>query len=79
MLISCAVTGQLICAFVLGYAKRRFSHDAAHMIIKKLCIKMFEKVLKTILTVKLRSCILELFSIQTRSAKKKDNMGSISK
>ena len=31
-LISCAVTVQLICAFVFAYAKRWFSHDAAHFI-----------------------------------------------
>ena len=30
VLISCAVTGQLICVFVFPYAKNRFSHDAAH-------------------------------------------------
>ena len=30
-LISCAVTAQLICAFVSAYAKNRFSHDAAHI------------------------------------------------
>ena len=30
VLISCAVTAQLICAFVFTYAKFRFSHDAAH-------------------------------------------------
>ena len=29
--ISCAVTAQLICAFVSAYAKSRFSHDAAHL------------------------------------------------
>ena len=27
--ISCAVTAQLICAFVFAYAKRRFSDDEA--------------------------------------------------
>ena len=32
-LISCAVTGQLICAFCFAYTKSRFSHDAA----RKLC------------------------------------------
>ena len=32
-LISCAVTAQLICAFVFAYAKGRFSHDAAQFII----------------------------------------------
>ena len=32
-LISCAVTAQLICVFVFAYAKRRFSHDAAHLIL----------------------------------------------
>ena len=30
-LISFAVTAKLICVFVFGYAKIRFSHDAAHM------------------------------------------------
>ena len=29
--ISCGVIAQLICAFVLAYAKCRFSHDAAHL------------------------------------------------
>ena len=29
MLISCAVTAQLICVFVLAYAKSRFSHNEA--------------------------------------------------
>ena len=30
VLISCAVTEQLICTFVFAYAKCKFSHDAAH-------------------------------------------------
>ena len=30
-LISCAVTVQLICAFVFVYAESRFSHEAAHI------------------------------------------------
>ena len=30
-LISFAVTTQLICAFVLAYAKSRFSHDAVQL------------------------------------------------
>ena len=30
-LISCAVTAQLICVFVLAYSESRFSHDAAHI------------------------------------------------
>ena len=30
-LISCAVTAQLICAFVFGEAKIWFSHDEAHI------------------------------------------------
>ena len=30
-LISFAVTAKLICAFVFAYAKRRFSHDEAHL------------------------------------------------
>ena len=32
-LISFAVTAKLICVFVFAYAKKRFSHDAAHYII----------------------------------------------
>ena len=32
-LISCAVTAQLICAFVFAYAKSRFSHDATEFTI----------------------------------------------
>ena len=32
-LISCAVTAQLICAFVFTYAEIWFPHDAAHLII----------------------------------------------
>ena len=39
-LISFAVTAKLICVFVFSYAKSRFSHDAAHIIMRKpaLCI-----------------------------------------
>ena len=33
MLISCADTAQLICAFVLAYAKCRVSHEATYQII----------------------------------------------
>ena len=32
-LTSCAITAQLICAFVFAYAKSRFFHDAAHVIV----------------------------------------------
>ena len=32
-LISCAVTAQLICAFVVAYAKSRFSHHRAHFVL----------------------------------------------
>ena len=32
-LISCAVTAQLISAFVFAYVKIRFSHDVAHVFI----------------------------------------------
>ena len=32
VLISFAVTAKLICVFVFAYAKKRFSHDEAHMI-----------------------------------------------
>ena len=33
MLISFAVTAKLICVFVFAYAKRWFSHDAAHLVL----------------------------------------------
>ena len=32
-LISIAVTAKLICVFVFAYAKNRFSHDEAHLIV----------------------------------------------
>ena len=32
MRISCLFTAQLICAFVLTYAKSRFPHDTAHIV-----------------------------------------------
>ena len=32
-LISCAVTAQLICVSVIAYAKSRFSHNEAHMLL----------------------------------------------
>ena len=31
VLISCAVTAQLICIFVFTQAKKQFSHDGAHL------------------------------------------------
>ena len=33
MLMSCAVTAQLVCVFVFAYAKILFSRDADHMVI----------------------------------------------
>ena len=36
-LISCVVTGQLICIFVFAYAKTRFPHDAAHVSKGRTC------------------------------------------
>ena len=33
VLISCAVTAQLICSFVFAYAKIRFSHNAAQIFV----------------------------------------------
>ena len=35
-LISCAVTVQLICAFVFAYARIRFSHDSAQSFVVSL-------------------------------------------
>ena len=34
MLISCAVTAQLICVFVFAYAKSRVSRDAAQIMLR---------------------------------------------
>ena len=39
-LISCAVTEQLICAFVFAYAKRMFSDDAAQLPLNTLCVPL---------------------------------------
>ena len=35
-LISFEVTAKLICVFVFAYAKSRFSHDAAQMILNRM-------------------------------------------
>ena len=43
-----AVTAQLISAFVFAYAKRRFSHDKAHML--RVSIRIIALSSKTILT-----------------------------
>ena len=42
MLISCAVTAQLICAFVFAYAKVMFYQDAAHVISNRTRIDVYE-------------------------------------
>ena len=39
-LISFAVTAKLICVFVFAYAKCWFSHDAAHINISRLILRM---------------------------------------
>ena len=44
VLISFAVTAELICVFVFAYTKRRFSHDAAHMMLSSFS---FQKVKKS--------------------------------
>ena len=44
VLISCAVTAQLIWAFVFAYSKRRFSHDVDHfsLVMRKLAFCICE-------------------------------------
>ena len=37
-LIWFAITAKLICVFVFAYAKSRFSHNEAQLIIKGLCL-----------------------------------------
>ena len=44
-LIRCAVTAQLICAFVFAYAKDRFSHDAAHIFMLHLTCFLFSSTI----------------------------------
>ena len=39
VMISCAVTVQLICVFVFAYAKSQFSHDTAHKVSFCILIK----------------------------------------
>ena len=57
MLISCAVTIQLICAFVFAYANGRFSHDMAHVIdaaisigFLRICDSLQKLILKKVKT-----------------------------
>ena len=38
-LISFAVTAKLICAFVFAYAKSRFSHNEAHLLVSVLYVE----------------------------------------
>ena len=38
-LISFAVTAKLICVFVFAYAKRLFSHDAAHICLLRIPVQ----------------------------------------
>ena len=40
VLISCAVTVQLICVFVFAYAKSWVSHNEAHIIVVKILEKL---------------------------------------
>ena len=45
-LISLAVTAKLIRAFVFAYAKKRFSHDAAHISFSDCCTAQAELSLR---------------------------------
>ena len=45
LLISCAITAQLICAFVFAFAKSRYSHEAALMVFNILYINYMLVVL----------------------------------
>ena len=44
-LISCAVTTQLICAFIFTYAKSKFSHDAADIKYSLRVSKIIQRLL----------------------------------
>ena len=41
--ISCAITAELICAFVLTYAKSRFSHDTEIRLVIKLYLIIIKR------------------------------------
>ena len=47
MLISCAVTAQLICVFLFAYAKSQFSHDEAKIVTKGIIMNI---TIKSIIT-----------------------------
>ena len=69
-LISCAVTAQLICAFVFAYAKSRFSHDVAQM--KHGRAKNGWRQPKNCLSLitpwnQCRTCIVEIITAECRS------------
>ena len=44
-LISFTVTAKLICVFVFAYAKSRFSHDEAHIMLTYTALVEEEKIL----------------------------------
>ena len=59
---------QLICAFVLAYAKSRFSHEAAHLSCIQCNFKTalsFDKILHKC------SCIIEFINLKRKKQQKK--------
>ena len=52
------VTAQLICAFVFAYAKRRFSHGAAHMFVNTFYAIVVGATLSVILELDTRISII---------------------
>ena len=56
---SCAITAQLIGGFVFGYAKIRFSHDAAHIITYSVINFLFHKIIRWLLALTLNNTVID--------------------
>ena len=67
-LISFAVTAKLICVFVFAYAKRWFSHDAAHIVTQKILLSMLQKS-KALISLRERAAYLCLCFFRIRVCK----------
>ena len=62
-LIRFAVTAKLICAFVFAYAEIRFSHDAAHFILKIETFRFIAQVISISSRLKKTVFVIERISL----------------
>ena len=65
MLISCTVTAQLICVFVFAYAKKRFSHNKAH-ITKQITTEGFSVTKDGAMTAQKRAELMKAVALNDR-------------